>query len=140
MTRRFGGKAQHGWMILEWPGVLLEAQFHAVWRRSDGTLVDVSLNDDERILFLPDRVRVYSGARIPSLQHPLSTASEVANFIAACRELFRYEALHWIENGSESGLAFPSWFETAVHFHLERCRVITQLQLYAHLGLYPKTT
>ena len=32
----------HGWAIREIPQVMIEAEFHAVWRDRDGTLIDVN--------------------------------------------------------------------------------------------------
>lgn len=56
-----GGEAAYGWAIWRWPGRWFEAEHHAVWRRPDGSLLDVTpqLGDPERILFLPDPDKVY---------------------------------------------------------------------------------
>ena len=50
-----GGTCQYGWMIWEWEGVLLEAEFHAIWVSPDGKRLDVTPKTDHeaRILFLP---------------------------------------------------------------------------------------
>ncbi|MEI9928558.1 MAG: hypothetical protein WDN44_13745 [Sphingomonas sp.] len=58
---RHGGAAAHGWAIWRWPGRYFEAEHHAVWRRPDGSLLDVTpqLGTPERILFLPDDAAVY---------------------------------------------------------------------------------
>lgn len=130
---RGGGEVQHGWMVLEWPGVLLEAQFHAIWRRPDGSLVDVTPNDERRILFLPDRTRVYRGRRTPSVQRPLSGAPQVLRFIQACKELHEYEADRWVED--EGGIVLDTDYERLVYCHLEVAKVLSQVQLYEMLGL-----
>lgn len=51
-----GGEAVYGWAIWHWPGRWFEAEHHAVWRRPEGDLVDVTpqTGDPERVLFLPD--------------------------------------------------------------------------------------
>lgn len=56
-----GGAAAYGWAIWRWPGRWFEAEHHAVWRRPDGSLLDVTpqLGNPERILFLPDPEAVY---------------------------------------------------------------------------------
>lgn len=83
------GRRIEGWLIWEWPGVLLEAVFHAVWEMPNGDRVDVSPKEDgERsILFLPDSVRRYTGTLIESVHRPLSTSPKVREFIAAARSL-----------------------------------------------------
>jgi len=49
-----GGAVQHGWALWEWPRVMVEAEFHAVWRSPDGSRLDVTPREDsqQRILFV----------------------------------------------------------------------------------------
>lgn len=63
MTRRYGGSAQHGWRMREQPAVFVEGEFHAVWRRPDGALIDVTPREDglSEILFLPDSKLTWDG-------------------------------------------------------------------------------
>jgi hypothetical protein len=51
-----GGSIRFGWMIWEWPEVLLTAEFHAVWVSPTGELVDITPKPtgESRILFIPD--------------------------------------------------------------------------------------
>lgn len=51
-----GGSAVFGWTIWEWPGAMLTAEFHAVWRDDAGTLLDITPKPagHSRILFVPD--------------------------------------------------------------------------------------
>ena len=39
-----GGEEVLGWKIWEWYGVMIEAEFHMVWRSPDGQLHDVTPN------------------------------------------------------------------------------------------------
>jgi SEC-C motif len=66
MVRRHGGSMQHGWKMREQPLVFVEGEFHAVWRRRDGGLVDVTPRTDEltKILFLPDSRVVWQGEAV----------------------------------------------------------------------------
>jgi len=61
-----GGSIQHGWTIWEWPGISAKGEFHAVWRKPDGQLLDVTQKKDgeSRIVFAPDPPSAYlrSGA------------------------------------------------------------------------------
>ncbi|MEZ0243481.1 MAG: hypothetical protein ACAH11_08915 [Sphingomonas sp.] len=76
-----GGEAAYGWAIWHWPGRWFEAEHHAVWRRPDGSLLDVTpqLGDPERILFLPDRQAVYD----PTTFRPNIMAPDAGNPLAA---------------------------------------------------------
>jgi len=67
---KYGGTVQHGWTIWEWPGIFIEAEFHAVWCDKDGTLLDVTPKRDgeEQILFVPDPKRVFTGRRIDNVR------------------------------------------------------------------------
>lgn len=80
-----GGAATYGWSIWEWPGVMIEAEFHAVWRDQTGALCDISpqsLHLSHR-LFLPDSQRVYGGRQVNNIRQPLTDHPAVARFIAA---------------------------------------------------------
>jgi hypothetical protein len=63
IVRRRGGSIQHGWSMRELPGVFVEGEFYAVWRRPDGALQDVTPRKDgqTQILFLPDFKRIWEG-------------------------------------------------------------------------------
>jgi hypothetical protein len=66
------------WEIPPWE---IQAEFHAVWRSGDGSLVDVTpaLHRGTRVLFLPDARRVYEGRNIPGVHYPYTDT-------ALCRE------------------------------------------------------
>ena len=69
-----GGSIQHGWMIWEWPGQLVEGEFHAVWVAPDGNYVDITPKPDgeRRILFIPDPDRVYEDDYVDTIRLPLT--------------------------------------------------------------------
>src|SRR5882757_8415842 len=46
MVRRYGGSVQHGWSMRVQPSAYVEGTFHAVWRRPDGALIDVTPRKD----------------------------------------------------------------------------------------------
>ena len=56
VVKRRGGSVQAGWKMREESALFVQGDFHAVWRRPDGTLVDVTPRKDllREILFLPD--------------------------------------------------------------------------------------
>jgi hypothetical protein len=66
LVAKLGGSIQHGWRISEQPQVYVEAAFHAVWRSSDGSLIDVTprAGEQTRILFLPDFKKVWDGETV----------------------------------------------------------------------------
>ncbi len=61
-----GGSIQYGWLIREQAGVFVEGEFHAVWRRPDGSLIGLvpTLNGELDVLFLPDAKRVWDGGEV----------------------------------------------------------------------------
>ena len=63
MVRKLGGSVQHGWRLREQPAAYVEGQFHAVWRRLDGALIDITPRADglTEILFLPDSKMIWTG-------------------------------------------------------------------------------
>ena len=55
-VKRHGGSRQTGWLLRETPRVFVEGSLHAVWRRDDGKLVDITprKGTEAQILFLRD--------------------------------------------------------------------------------------
>src|SRR5205085_4684270 len=52
----FGGEIAYGWEVWEWPRIIIEAEFHAVWRSPEGDLTDVTSKADgeQAIVFISD--------------------------------------------------------------------------------------
>jgi hypothetical protein len=69
----YGGRIQYGWAIWYLPGILMEAEFHAVWVSPKGELIDISPRQIQfkEILFLPDSATVYLGRQIDNIRIPL---------------------------------------------------------------------
>ena len=69
-----GGERIIGWSIWELPSVFVEAEFHSVWRSSDGRYIDLTpkIAATARILFLPDPVRTYEGRPLNNVRRALT--------------------------------------------------------------------
>jgi hypothetical protein len=85
-----GGEIEYGWAIWEWPTVLIEAEFHAIWRAPDGRPVDVTPRvDDERIIaFVPDPIRVFEGRSLDNIRRPLRDDPVIHEFISLAEARF----------------------------------------------------
>lgn len=83
-----GGSVQYGWRIAEWSGVMMEAEFHAVWRSSDGSYRDVTPFVENPILFLLDNARTYQGKQISNIRYALSNNPLIHEFIAVNNQIF----------------------------------------------------
>ena len=55
--KREGGSIVFGWVIWEWPNVLLTAEFHAVWKDPKGALIDITPKPrrESSIIFVADK-------------------------------------------------------------------------------------
>ena len=55
--RHDGGSIEFGWVLWEWPTVLLTAEFHAVWKDPTGALLDITPKPggESHIVFVPDK-------------------------------------------------------------------------------------
>jgi hypothetical protein len=86
-----GGEQKLGWSIWHWPKVFIEAEFHCIWKRPDGVLVDITPNllPFDQILFLPDPHRHYEGRQIDNIRKPISNDLLVKQFIALAEERYR---------------------------------------------------
>jgi SEC-C motif len=91
-----GGSTVHGWTIWEWPSVMIEAEFHAVWKAPDGRLLDVSPppHGERRMVFIPDPNRVFEGRQIPNVRAPLADDPTIREFITLSDEISR-----WLNTG-----------------------------------------
>ena len=90
-VRDAGGSAVHGWAIWEHPGLLLEAEFHAVWCSPIGGLVDVVNREHDtrpNILFVPDPSRRCHGVPIDTVRHPLVDDPRMDEVLRASEEIF----------------------------------------------------
>lgn len=89
--KKDGGKVQYGWAIWYLPGILMEAEFHAVWLSPDGEYIDISprqIQFDE-IMFLPDPNRAYTGKQVDNVRIPLNKNPKVKEYIRLFEEKFR---------------------------------------------------
>jgi hypothetical protein len=77
-----GGEQVIGWTIWEWPRVLIEAEFHCIWRRPDNRLLDLTPKSVPvpRILFLPDARRAYRGRQVDNVRKPLDHDPAIRRF------------------------------------------------------------
>jgi hypothetical protein len=91
---RCGGRMVLGWCIWEWPGILLNAEFHACWLSPEGELIDITPKPDgeKTILFLPDPALKFEGERILGRIESLSHKREVLDYVAVSRKLMRLKA------------------------------------------------
>ena len=66
----FAGKAIFGWSLWVFPTLFVEAEFHSVWERPDGCLIDITPKKREmkRVLFLKDQERLYIGKQVNNLR------------------------------------------------------------------------
>jgi len=89
VVEQHGGELIHGWTIWEWPGLYLDAEFHAVWQQPDGTLVDPNPKADgeSRILFLVDKGRKFEGQRRPNRIMPLVDDPVVRKWIGHSKKM-----------------------------------------------------
>lgn len=89
--RRDGGSLQLGWEIWQIPDIMIEAEFHAVWKSPDDELVDITPKkyQIDRILFVPDIKVKYYGARRRNKRLNISGNRLVDDFIEICDARYR---------------------------------------------------
>ena len=83
MIRSMGGSAMNGWSVGIIPGVLIEGEFHCVWRSNSGELFDITPNNSgmKPTLLLPDPTNVWSGGVENNIRLPLSSDQLVIDYI-----------------------------------------------------------
>ncbi len=93
-----GGSMQYGWIIWETPRILLDAEFHAVWRSPKNSLIDVSPKPDgeKRILFLSDANRVWEKEPVNNIRRPLIDNAYVRRLIRFSEAKFDLQKRHYV--------------------------------------------
>jgi hypothetical protein len=88
---RSGGTMLCGWQLWEWPSVLVEAEFHAIWVSPDGVLNEITPKQDgERtILFVPIPSLTYKGMAKDNVRIPIRDDLLVHHFIRVSEEIFK---------------------------------------------------
>ena len=53
--------------------MFVEAEFHSIWRKPDGSLLDISPKKSAtaRVFFLPDPMRAYEGRQVNNIRIPV---------------------------------------------------------------------
>jgi len=90
-VQRDGGSIQLGWQIWQIPDIMIEAEFHAVWKSPDGELIDITPKKYriDRILFVPDSKVKYYGARRRNKRLNISGNRLVDDLIEICEARYR---------------------------------------------------
>ena len=85
-----GGSMVVGWAIWEWPGVFIEAEFHAVWASPEGQLIDFAPRPlrSPHIVFLPDPSRKYEGRQVDNIRKALVRDNDLIRFLFVFRRQF----------------------------------------------------
>ncbi len=81
--KKNGGKAECGWIIWEIPDKYLDAEFHTVWVNDEGESLDITPKEDgeERILFLKDSKRKFTGELVDNFRKPLVDNAETRTMV-----------------------------------------------------------
>lgn len=91
--KEFGGEQVLGWAIWEKPGVFIEAEFHSVWKQSNGELLDLNPRPEKfgirSILFVPDKNAKYEGKQIDNVRKQLVDDKDVARFLYLTKKRFQ---------------------------------------------------
>lgn len=89
---RHGGERLLGWSLWEMPGLFVEAEFHAIWRSPNGSLVDIAPKSrpTARILFLPAAGAEYKDRQVNNVRVPVAEDTEVERYLRIFDELFEF--------------------------------------------------
>lgn len=82
-SARDGGRMLCGWQLWEWPGVLMEAEYHAVWLSPGGDMVEITPkpHGEASVLFVPDERRGYDGQMVDNVRMALDPDQLIEHFI-----------------------------------------------------------
>ena len=103
-----GGREVLGWALWEWPGVFIEAEFHAVWSPPSGGLIDITPRGlaAPNILFLPDPTRKYEGRQVANIRKQLVKDNDVTRYLFTFHRIF--EILNAGDRAFQHAVELPS--------------------------------
>jgi len=140
-VERDGGRICFGWAIWEWPRVMIEAEFHAIWISPEDEQIDITPKPEgiRRILFLPDSARAYDynrgHYRIDNIRRPLTDDPLVLELIAVREQLFAIEQEHSTGRRIElEGLDLERYEGLEQKQLLITARLVSQFQPPPHYG------
>lgn len=92
--KKDGGSCQYGWQIWKTGVLLIEAEFHAVWKSESGELIDITPKElnSQKILFLADNSRKYEGKQVKNIMKNISGNALIDDHIRI------WEAIYYMEN------------------------------------------
>ena len=98
----YGGKKIIGWEIWEWYGVMIEAEFHAVWLDSNKELKDITPKPIlcDKILFLPDDKLQDEGKQVDNIRRSLLKGNILIEEFIRCHER-KFEILNKGERANQ---------------------------------------
>lgn len=96
-----GGERILGWQVWQ-EELIVEAEFHAVWKTPLGEFLDITPKEQhcDRILFVPDSTVIYEGKQVNNIRINITGNSLVDEFISVC------DAIFYIENKEERALQY----------------------------------
>jgi hypothetical protein len=88
-SARDGGRMLCGWQLWEWPQVLVEAEFHAVWLSPQGRMEEITPkpHGETSVLFVPDERRRYHGEVVDNVRMALHEDQLIEHFIRVSRAI-----------------------------------------------------
>lgn len=132
LVREQGGCRILGWALWEWPGIMVEGEFHAVWRRPDGSIIDPTPKQTrvEQILFLPDPSAQLTTYQRDNVRKPIRQKRDIVDYILIQERIFR--ARNQADPNSQ-------YFAITPHFeHLQAEHDRLFLKLVKRVGTPPK--
>ncbi len=86
--KKNGGSSIVGWQIWLWPEKYIEAEFYAIWRSPTDEFLDITpkRTKTERILFLPDKNKIYEGRNVNNIRMALNN-NELINVFFKLNDL-----------------------------------------------------
>ncbi|SEJ01382.1 SEC-C metal-binding domain-containing protein [Frateuria terrea] len=93
-SERDGGRMLCGWQLWEWPRVLVEAEFHAVWLSPGGQMEEITpkRHGETSVLFVPDERCGYEGKVVDNVRVPLDDDQLIHHFIRVSRAIVEASA------------------------------------------------
>ncbi|WP_345885208.1 hypothetical protein [Shewanella algae] len=89
-VKSHGGEQLFGWAVWEWPKVMIEGEFHSVWKSPEGEIIDLTPRpiEIEKSLFVHDPKKLYKGRQVNNIRKPIAKGLTVKNYIETANQIY----------------------------------------------------
>lgn len=88
-VKKNGGSCRVGWALWEFPGLFVEAEFHAIWDDGNENFLDITpkSSPSAKVLFIEDPEKEFKNIQINNVRKPLNSDANLIEYLKTFTEM-----------------------------------------------------